>query len=80
MDISNDKLLKSLICELVAYKLGLTVYELDLLDWSAEEVPSDDGLRYTFRLNIGQNFSDRATHTKIANILNSGNTVNLDHL
>lgn len=32
MDISNDRLLESLLREEVAYKLGLTVYELDLLD------------------------------------------------
>ncbi|ANQ21062.1 hypothetical protein BA893_05055 [Vibrio natriegens] len=80
MDISNDRLLESLLREEVAYKLGLTVYELDLLDWNAEEVLSEDGLRYTFRLNVGEIFSDRATYTKIANLLNNGNTANIDHL
>ena len=34
MDITNDRLLESLLREKVAYKLGLTVYELDLLDWN----------------------------------------------
>ncbi|ANQ29212.1 hypothetical protein BA894_22730 [Vibrio natriegens] len=80
MDISNNRLLESLLREEVAYKLGLTVYELDLLDWNAEEVLSEDGLRYTFRLNIGEIFSDRAIYNKIASLLNNGNTANIDHL
>ncbi|UYI46710.1 hypothetical protein OFO16_13000 [Vibrio natriegens] len=80
MDTTNDRLLESLLREKFAYKLGLTVYELDLLDWNAEEVLSEDGLRYTFRLNVGENLSDRDTYTKIASHLINGNTANLDHM
>lgn len=44
--------------EAVAQALGITVDELDELDWSIEEVVSDDGLVYGYDVSLGESAPD----------------------
>ena len=44
--------------EAVASALGISVDELDQLDWSIEPVTSDDGIVYGYDVSLGENAPD----------------------
>ncbi|HCE2599651.1 TPA: hypothetical protein NGU34_004547 [Vibrio parahaemolyticus] len=82
-DVPHDKLLERLWHEEIANRLGITIYELELIDWYTDEVLCEDGRLYKVRLNIEKIPSDRMVYEKIEKIekmLNNGRWVYFDEL
>ncbi|MGL1461504.1 hypothetical protein ACSTJV_02580 [Vibrio parahaemolyticus] len=77
-DVPHDKLLERLWHEEIANRLGITIYELELIDWYTDEVLCEDGRLYKVRLNIEKIPSDRMVYEKIEKMLNNGRWVYFD--
>ncbi len=79
-DVPHDKLLERLWHEEIANRLGITIYELELIDWYTDEVLCEDGRLYKVRLNVEKIPSDRMVYKKIEKMLNNGRWSYLDEL
>lgn len=79
-DVPHDKLLERLWHEEIANRLGITIYELELIDWYTDEVLCEDGRLYKVRLNVEKIPSDRMVYKKIEKMLNNGRWAYLDEL
>ncbi len=79
-NVLHDKLLERLRHEEIAYRLGITINELELIDWYTDEIVTDEGLIYKVRLNVDKTPSDRIVYEKIEKFLNNGRWVFLNEL